>query len=221
MKAALTKEKVKSVYDRSYKYYDIFHKLGTFHTDEKGRNYIVKKVVRPDDYILDAGGGTGLTSLKAAKKLSNKGKIVILDYSEKMLEKARTKADKLNLDDKIIIKPGDIYQIPYPDNTFDSVLSTYSTCPLSNPMEAVNEMLRVLKKGGLLGIAHSSEPNNRFARWMSNGIENIIWKFPGLSLGCRNIELIDEIRKLNVEIQENKIIGFIPFYFRIIIVKKR
>lgn len=221
MTTALTKEKVKSIYNRAYKYYDIFHKLGTFHIDEKGRSYVVKKVVQPDDYVLDAGGGTGLTSIKAAKKLSEKGKIVILDNSEKMLEMAKLKTDKLNLNDKIILRLGDMYQIPYPDNTFDSVLSTYSTCPLSNPMEAVNEMLRVLKRGGVLGIVHSSDPDNRLTKWLSNGIENIIWKFPGISLGCRNIQLINEIRKLNVDIIEERLIGFIPFYFKIIILIKR
>jgi demethylmenaquinone methyltransferase/2-methoxy-6-polyprenyl-1,4-benzoquinol methylase len=206
MRAALSQEKVKSVYDRVHRYYDTLHKVGTFHIDEKGRNYLVKKIVKPGDYILDAGGGTGLTSIKAARKLNGKGSIVILDYSEKMLEIARLKADKLHLNDLITVKAGDMFQIPFPDNTFDAVLSTYSTCPLSNPLDAVIEMVRVLKKGGVLGIAHSSDPDTRLARWLSNQFENIIWKFPGLSLGCRNIQLINGIRKLDVDILDERLI---------------
>lgn len=195
--------------------------MGTFRMDERGRKHLVEKIVKPEDYILDAGGGTGLTALKAAKRLNENGKIVILDFSEKMLEKANAKAKRLGLSDKIETRLGDMYEIPYPDDTFDSVLSTYSTCPLENPMKAVDEMLRVLKPGGVLGIAHSSDPENKVARWLSSKIENVIWKFPGLSLGCRNIELMTGIQRLDVEILEDKIIGFVPFYFRIILVKKR
>ena len=220
MRIALKQEKLKYIYNKSYNYYDIFHTLGTFRIDEKGRNYLVKRAIKPSDYVLDAGGGTGLTSFKAVKNLNEKGKIVILDFSEKMLKKAQEKAIKLNLGEKVEIKLGDMYEIPFADGTFDSVLSTYSTCPLENPINAVKEMLRVLKNQGILGIVHSSYPENKFAKWLSNGLENLIWKFPRISLGCRNIELMDEIRKLNVEIIENKIIGFVPFYFRIIILKK-
>ena len=220
MKTALKQEKVKSIYNHSSFYYDIYHTLATFRIDERGRNYLVKKVIKPADYVLDAGGGTGLTSFKVAKRLNDKGKVVILDFSEKMLEKAEEKANKSNLQGKVETKSGDMYQIPFADETFDSVLSTYSTCPLDDPIIAVKEMLRVLKKNGILGIVHSVDSTNKIARWLSNSFLNIIWKFPGLSLGCRNINLIDDIRELNVEILDDKIIGFIPFYFRIIILRK-
>ncbi len=220
MKQALRPEEVKSIYNQTYRYYDMLHTLGTFRMDEKGRKYLIKKVVQPGDYILDAGGGTGLTALRAAKRLNKKGKIVILDFSEKMLEKAREKAHKLNLGQKVETKLGDLYKIPFADETFDSVLSTYSTCPLDQPIDAVKEMLRVMKNNGILGIAHSTDPKNKIAKWLSSKIERIIWKFPNVSFGCRNIELIEDIRKLNVEILEDKIIGFASFYFRIIILRK-
>ena len=87
-------------------------------------------------------------------------------------------------------------------------------------MKAVFEMLRVLKIGGLLGIAHSTDPDNKIAKWISSKIENVIWRFPRLSLGCRNISLIDGIRKMNVDIIEEKIIGFIPIFFKILVIKK-
>jgi ubiquinone/menaquinone biosynthesis C-methylase UbiE len=88
-------------------------------------------------------------------------------------------------------------------------------------MKAVKEMLRVLKKGGLLGITHSTYSNNKIVKWISNIIENIIWKFPRLSLGCRNISLENDIRKLDVDIIEEKTIGIIPFFFKILIIKKK
>lgn len=220
MRQALNIDKVRTIYNKSYRYYDLFHSLGTFKLDERGRELLVDKIVNLGDYILDAGGGTGSTAIKAAKKAGEDGKVIILDLSENMLEKANEKAAASNQQNKIVTKLGDMYEIPFPDETFDAVISTYSTCPLENPMKAVKEMLRVLKKSGLLGIAHSSEPNNKIAKLISNKIESIIWKFPSLSLGCRNIQLIEDIKEMDVEIMEDKIIGFIPWYFRIIILKK-
>ena len=189
-------------------------------SDERGRNILIDKTIKENDYVLDAGGGTGITAIKAGYKVGDNGKVVILDLSENMLKQAGEKIDRMNMSDKFELKTGDIYQIPYPDNTFDVVLSTYSTCPLEDPMKAVFEMLRVLKIGGLLGIAHSTDPDNKIAKWISSKIENVIWRFPRLSLGCRNISLIDGIRKMNVDIIEEKIIGFIPIFFKILVIKK-
>jgi ubiquinone/menaquinone biosynthesis C-methylase UbiE len=189
--------------------------------DEKGRNILINRTIKENDYILDAGGGTGITAIKAGDKVGEKGKVVILELSENMLEQARRKIEKLGITEKFELKVGDMYAIPYPNETFDTVLSTYSTCPLENPMSAVQEMLRVLKKGGFLGIAHSTDSNKKIVKWISSKIENIIWKLPRLSLGCRNISLVNDIRKLDVDIIEEKTIGIIPFFFNILIIKKK
>jgi ubiquinone/menaquinone biosynthesis C-methylase UbiE len=220
MKKALVQTSVKRIYDKSSHYYDLMHNLGTFKIDNLGRKFLVSAIVKDGDYILDAGGGTGTTGLMALEKSGENSRLVILDFSENMLRIAGKKALAKNLSEKLTVKIGDMYAIPYPENTFDVVFSTYSTCPLENPANAVREMLRVLKTGGKLGIAHSSEAKGRFARFLSNGIESIIWKFPRLSLGCRNIDLSDDLKTMNVSILEDKIIGFIPWYFRLYVLRK-
>jgi ubiquinone/menaquinone biosynthesis C-methylase UbiE len=221
MKKALEKNHVTRIYDKSYRYYDIMHNLGTFGIDNIGRKYLVDRIVKDGDWILDAGGGTGITGLMALKKAGSRSRAVILDLSDNMLEKAREKAFIDNLEERVSIVIGDMYSIPFPDNCFDVVISTYSTCPLENPAHAVKEMLRVLKVNGFLGIAHSSEPKSKTAKTLSNWIESIIWKFPMLSLGCRNIDISDDLKKMNTEIIEDRIIGFIPWYFRLIILRKK
>ena len=175
MKVGLKKDKVRDIYNKAAGYYDTYHNLGTYGLDEKGRNILVNRTVKENDTVLDAGGGTGITAIKAGKIVGANGKIVILDQSENMLGQARKKISKLGMNKIFELKLGDMYEIPYPDETFDTVLSTYSTCPLENPMNAVHEMLRVLKKGGLLGIAHSIDSNNKIAKWISERIENVIW----------------------------------------------
>ncbi len=61
--------------------------------------------------------------------LDEKGKVVILELSENMLEQARKKIKKLGMTEKFELKVGDMYAIPYPNETFNTVLSTYSKCP--------------------------------------------------------------------------------------------
>ncbi len=221
MRVGLNKYKVREIYNKTAVYYNILHNLGTFGSDERGRNILVSKTVKENDYLLDAGGGTGITAIKAGYRVGTNGKVVILDLSENMLNQAKKKLEELNMMNKFELKVGDIYQIPYSDGTFDTVLSTYSTCPLEDPIIAVKEMLRVLKRGGELGIAHSTDSDNKLAKWISHKVDNVIWKFPRLSLGCRNISLIDDIRKLDVDIIYEKTIGIIPFFFKIIIIKKK
>ena len=221
MRDALEKDKVRYIYNKTASYYNVYHNLGTFGSDERGRNILVNRIIKVNDYVLDAGGGTGLTALKAGRKVGEKGKVVILDLSENMLEKARKKIEASGLAEIFELKIGDMYEIPYENETFDKVLSTYSTCPLENPLNAVKEMLRVLKKGGLLGIAHSTDSDKKIVKWISDKIEGIIWKFPRLSLGCRNISLVNEIRNMNVDIVEEKIIGILPYFFRILIIRKK
>lgn len=220
VKIALTANDVRQIYDKTSSYYNTLHTWGTFGGDEKGRNLLIEGTVREDDCVLDAGGGTGLTAIKAAKKVKKNGKVVILDLSEGMLEQARKKIDRSEAIDNIELKLGDMYQIPYPDETFDSILSAYSTCPLDDPLNAVREMLRALKAGGLLGIAHSTDPGGKIAKWISSSLENILWRFPRLSLGCRNISLANDIGKLDVDIISERTIGAVPFFFKILILKK-
>ena len=221
MLKALKRVEIRDIYNKTAGYYNIYHRLGTYGFDEKGRNILIDKTIKMNDYVLDAGGGTGITAIKAGTIVGEKGKVVILDMSENMLDQARKKIKKKEMMERFVLKVGDMYEIPYPDLTFDKVLSTYSTCPLEDPIKAIKEMLRVLKKGGLLGIAHSTDPDNRIAEWISSKIEKIIWQFPRLSLGCRKISLVGDIRKMNVEIIKQSTIGIVPFFFKILILKKK
>lgn len=221
MKKALNKILIQRIYNKTSEYYDLYHRFGTFNIDNKGRKYLINKIVKDGDLILDAGGGTGTTTILALKKGGKNTKAVILDFSENMLKKAKEKATANNLEKRISLKAGDMYDIPFPDNHFDAVISTYSTCPLEDPVNAVNEMLRVLKINGLLGIAHSCESKNKVAQIISNWIESIIWKFPRLSLGCRKFDLSNDLKSMNINIVEDKIIGFIPWFFRLLILQKK
>jgi len=99
--------------------------------------------------ILDAGGGTGFYSLPLAAKGH---RVTILDLSEKMLELAQRKAERMGLADKVQTIVGDMETIHQPSSSFDAVICHLALCHVRNPLNALKEFSTVLKKGGLLSL---------------------------------------------------------------------
>jgi demethylmenaquinone methyltransferase/2-methoxy-6-polyprenyl-1,4-benzoquinol methylase len=220
MRNALDKDKVREVYNRTASRYDLQHTTFTAWSDEKGRRLLVEKTVREGDKVLDAGAGTGCTALLAAKKVGPSGKVVLFDLSENMLTVARKKMESAGLQDRAEFKTGDILNLPFEDASFDVVLSTYSLCPVREPSKAALKLYRLVKLGGLLGIAHSTEPNSPLIRWLAEKIENVIWRFPLLSLGCRAISILPVLEKAGANIIFYQKIGVPLWPFLVFVVQK-
>jgi SAM-dependent methyltransferase len=105
--------------------------------------------------LLDVACGTGVVAVTAARR----GAIVSgLDLSPVLLERARTNADVASV--AIDFTEGDAEALPYPDASFDVVLSQFGHIFAPRPQVALSEMLRVLKVGGRL--AFSSWPPEHF-----------------------------------------------------------
>ena len=220
MRNALDKDKVREVYNRTASRYDLQHTTLTARSDERGRKLLVEKTVRKGNKVLDAGAGTGCTALLAAKKVGPSGKVVLFDLSEKMLAVARKKMENAGLQDRTEFKTGDILNLPFKDASFDVVLSTYSLCPVTEPSKSALELYRLVKPGGLLGIAHSAESDNPLIRWLAEKVENIIWLFPLLSLGCRAISVLPALEEAGVKIVFYRKIGVPLWPFLVFVAQK-
>jgi ubiquinone/menaquinone biosynthesis C-methylase UbiE len=119
---------------------------------EKLENMAKKLDIQPGSTILDVGTGTGIFVPFLLKKIGNKGKLVCLDSAEKMLEKARKKNFKGNIE----YLCSDISSTQFADEVFDAVVC-YSSFPhFGDKSKALKEISRVLKKGGKLFICHTS-----------------------------------------------------------------
>ena len=99
---------------------------------------------------LEVGCGTGEGLLMLKEKTN--GTIVGIDISEEMLKRAKEKLNGRNVN----LKKANVESIPYNDETFDVVMSTESFHHYVNPKRAINEMKRVLKKGGDLIITDAN-----------------------------------------------------------------
>ena len=105
--------------------------------------------------VLDLACGTGVVAVTAARRGAE---VSALDLSPALLERARNNADTAELE--IDFREGDIEALPYPDASFDVVLSQFGHIFAPRPAVAVQEMLRVLKAGGRL--AFSTWPPEHF-----------------------------------------------------------
>lgn len=104
----------------------------------------------PQALVLDAGGGTGRWSIPIAKKGC---KVVLLDISEGMLTQAQTKINKEKLQDRVIVKKGNILNLEFPDETFDLVFCEHALFLFSDPNLVVRELKRVLKRNSTMVIS--------------------------------------------------------------------
>jgi ubiquinone/menaquinone biosynthesis C-methylase UbiE len=116
--------------------------------------------IAPRQAVLDVATGPGEPALSLSKLVGTEGKIIGVDAAPEMVEAARREAKRrgfqnANFD---VALAGDL---PFPENTFDAVVSRFGVMFFPSPIEGVREMLRVLKPGGRVAIAvwHFAEKN--------------------------------------------------------------
>lgn len=101
--------------------------------------------IKPEDYVLDAGCGSGLTACHVAKTIGCK--IKGIDISPLMVEKARNRAVKEGVSNLVEFEVADVYQLPFKDNLFDLVMAESITVFLEK-VKVYQEFYRVLKPEG-------------------------------------------------------------------------
>ncbi|HUA86309.1 MAG TPA: class I SAM-dependent methyltransferase [Bryobacteraceae bacterium] len=104
--------------------------------------------VHAGDRVLDVATGSGNTALAAARRAC---RVSGIDFVPALLERARERAAAERL--KIEFQEGAAESIPFPDGSFDVVLSTFGAM-FAEPRRAASEMLRVCRSGGKIGMAN-------------------------------------------------------------------
>ncbi len=181
---------------------------------------LVEKSVELGDRVLDCGSGTGSTALLAAQKVGTTGKVKLFDLSEGMLTVAKERATKAGFQERVDFQTGDMLNLPFEDDSFDAVLSTYSICPLHDPAKGALELYRVLKPGGHIGIAHSTEPERLMVKWLADKVEWLVWHIPSISLGCRPVSVLSVLKKAGGNIVFEKRIGIPLWPFAVFVIEK-
>lgn len=124
--------------------------------------------------VLDVGTGTGVVAITAARAGAE---VSGLDLSPRLLERARVN-NRLAGTDVAFIE-GDAEALPYPDASFDAVLSQFGHMFAPRAEVAIREMLRVLKPGGR--IAFSTWPPEHFVGRMFSMVSRYVPPPAGIS----------------------------------------
>jgi SAM-dependent methyltransferase len=105
-------------------------------------------IFRKNSLVLEAGCGVGAQTKIIAGKNPDSN-FISIDISEDSLNEAKQliKASGIN---NVELKQADIFNLPFKDETFDSVIICFVLEHLHNPVHALNELKRVLKEGGVL-----------------------------------------------------------------------
>jgi SAM-dependent methyltransferase len=99
--------------------------------------------------VLDVCAGNGNATLAAARRFAE---VVSTDYVEELLERGRARAAADGFD--VRFEQADVEALPFDAASFDIVLSTFGVMFTPNQPRAADEMLRVLKPGGKIGLAN-------------------------------------------------------------------
>ncbi len=112
----------------------------------------VSNAIKPGDTVLDIGSGSGTDVLFSSLKTGPKGKVIGLDITDAMIEKARVNIAKMGAKNVKILK-GDATKIPLEDSSVDVVTSNGVLNLVPDKKKAFQEIYRVLKPGGRIQIA--------------------------------------------------------------------
>jgi demethylmenaquinone methyltransferase/2-methoxy-6-polyprenyl-1,4-benzoquinol methylase len=140
---------VRRMFDRISPVYDVMNRVMTAGLDRRWRRLTAQAAVRPGDRVLDACCGTGDLALE---DLHAGGDVVGLDFSERMLERARRKSDAIEW------VQGDATDLPYEDGSFDAVTVGFGIRNVADLELGLRELARVLVQGGRLGCLEITRP---------------------------------------------------------------
>lgn len=141
--------------------------------EETFKNRLIEEArITPGDRVLDLGCGTGTLTI-LVKQRQPAAEVVGFDGDPQVLEIARAKAAQQNVN--ITLDQGMAYQLPYPNESFDRVISCLVLHHLTTTdrQRALREVFRVLKCGGEFWIVDFGEPHNPLAFVISLVMRNL------------------------------------------------
>jgi demethylmenaquinone methyltransferase/2-methoxy-6-polyprenyl-1,4-benzoquinol methylase len=153
------------MFDRIAPVYDVMNRVMTAGLDRRWRRETVRETVSPGDRVLDAACGTGDLAIEAARA---GGRVIGLDFSEAMLERARRKAPQLEW------VQGDLLALPYGEGEFDAATVGFGIRNVADLEAGLRELRRVVRPGGRLGILEITRPRGALRVFYSLWFDRVV-----------------------------------------------
>lgn len=159
-------ELVKNYFDSISSSYDVTNRLLSFGCDLAWREKTVRQLVslkEKNTAILDLCAGTLDLTLETLNFLPL-ARVFALDFSGRMLDQGKNKIPPQFLN-RVSLVRGDALNTPFSDDTFDAILCGYGFRNLDHPQNAILEMKRLLKPGGIILLLDFFKPQRVFSRF--------------------------------------------------------
>lgn len=163
---------VQKKYNRFSKFYDKLHNGMEKKKVSKWREKLLGNI---KGKILEVGVGTG----KNLPYYNKDAKVIGIDLSPKMLEKAKIKLNELD-NRNITLVEMDAQKLKFKDNSFDYIVCTFVLCSVPDPIKVLKEMKRVCKKNGKILMLEHMLSNYKiiaFLEHLHNPITRILFGF--------------------------------------------
>jgi demethylmenaquinone methyltransferase/2-methoxy-6-polyprenyl-1,4-benzoquinol methylase len=161
----LRPDAVRGMFDRIAPVYDAMNRVMTAGLDRSWRRLTVEAVVQPGDRVLDACCGTGDLAVAAERE---GGIVTGLDFSPRMLERARKKSETVTWIE------GDLLALPFDEGSFDAATVGFGVRNVADLEAALAELHRVLRPGGRLAILEITQPRGGLRPFFSLWFERIV-----------------------------------------------
>jgi demethylmenaquinone methyltransferase/2-methoxy-6-polyprenyl-1,4-benzoquinol methylase len=155
-----------AMFDSVAPFYDIANRFMSFGFDQSWRKSLVTALhLSTQDAILDVSTGTADVAIQMAYNLKRLGKhsgnsIVGLDPSANMLAYGAAKLKKDNIHELVSLVQGDAQDmVDHRDESFDKISQSFGIRNVPDRLKALNEMYRVMRPGGMIGIMEFSAPH--------------------------------------------------------------
>lgn len=166
-------------------------------------NPVAMASLKKGETVVDLGSGGGLDCFLAANKVGEKGKVIGIDMTPEMLDKARENLEK-SKHENVEFRLGEIENLPVADNTADAIISNCVINLSPNKRRVFEEAFRILKPGGRLMISDIVLLNNlpeaikKSAEAYVGCVSGAVKKDEYLRLvkdaGFKNVEITEETR---------------------------
>jgi demethylmenaquinone methyltransferase/2-methoxy-6-polyprenyl-1,4-benzoquinol methylase len=149
----LEESQVRAMFDRIAGFYDLMNSVMTAGLHHRWRERAADLArLRPGDRALDVATGTGDLAVELARRVVPGGEVIGSDFSQGMLERARTKAPALTWE------WGNALELPYPDDSFDAATVGFGARNFSDLERGLSEMARVVRPGGRVVVLEITTP---------------------------------------------------------------
>jgi ubiquinone/menaquinone biosynthesis C-methylase UbiE len=158
---------------------------------EEASSRLLEELCVSSGYVLDVGTGDGRVALAVLEAMGNKGYVIGVDISRSMIEEARLRRVKEGIRSAIFIRACSEH-LPFRNEIFDIIYSNFGLAHFENPMTSLDEMVRVLKMGGKIGIADYKHPSHIDVHLLFKKLEPatiIGWIVERLKRHCRTVSV--------------------------------